>query len=95
MRYADGSHMVDSDDALWTICSWSVGGSIGVGRVLRHLLKRGQRAVKIYAIIICKYVVQLLAVWVPASNLSMQFTVSKGLDACWAGLGVQLVSLRC
>ena len=77
------------------ICSWSVGGSIEVGRVLRSLLKRGQRDVKIYAIIICKYVVQLLAVRVPAPNLSMQFTMSKGLNAYWAGLGVQLVSLRC
>ena len=75
------------------ICSWGVGGSIGVGWVLRRLLKRGQRAVKIYAIIICKYVVQLLAVWALASNLSMQFTMSKGLDACWSGLGVKLVSL--
>ena len=78
------------------ISSRGVGGSIGVGWVIIRLLKRVQRAVKFYAIKICKSVVQLLHVWMPASNLSMQFTMPNGLDVCLAGLGVQLdVNLSC
>ena len=77
------------------ISSRGVGGSIGVGWVIIRLLKRVQRAVKFYAIKICKSVVQLLHVWMPASNLSMPIYNAKRFSACWAGLGVQLVSLRC
>ena len=45
------------------IFSRGVGGSIGVGWVIVRLSKRGQRAVKIYAIIIVESLVQLLNVY--------------------------------
>ena len=77
------------------ICSGGVGGTIGVGWVLLLQAERGRRAFKFYAIKICKSVVQLLHVWMPASNLSMPIYNAKRFSACWAGLGVQLVSLRC
>ena len=77
------------------ICSGGVGGTIGVDWVLLLQAERGRRAFKFYAIKICKSVVQLLHVWMPASNLSMPIYKAKRFSACWAGLGVQLVSLRC
>ena len=77
------------------ICSGGVGGSTGVGWVLLRQPERGQCAYEIYAIIISKYMVQLLAVWVPASNFSMQIAIHNSLDACKEGSGVQLVPLRC
>ena len=77
----------------WT-CSTKE-GTIGVGWVLLLQPERGERDFKIYAIIIFKYVVQILKRAGPASNLSMIIAIYNGLDACWAGLGVQLVSLRC
>ena len=72
------------------ISSRGVGGSIGVGWVLRRLLKRQN---------LCNNNLQIcgviLNVWAPASNLSMIIAIYNGLDACWAGLGVHLVSLGC
>ena len=95
MRYADNNETMEYDDAWWVICSVGVGGSIGAGWMLLLQPERCRRVFKFYAIKICKSVVQLLKVWVPAYILSMQYATINRLYIYYADSGVLLMSLRC